>query len=852
LATPQRTSPASLWRNLKLGAKLSVLGIAISVLCVLGLLIFARTYAPITRQSAGEAQARTASIAVARAFQQWTLDDDQANMYVALIALRDAGQGGLARTTLVQAMEAREAVDPQLALAEDAARDNDSKTLLTRIRHDLTDYDTFVVRMQSDAARGDVKSAVRAVTVDNSPVSDDLTQAFNALEKRTDELAKSNNASIDAVVALGSQRMVEIAAVLVLLTGACLFFVARSIVGPVAMLTRAAGKLAVGDVEVEDVLPAQSRDEIGALADSFRAVVANQKNVALAAESVAGGDLRLRTVSHGETDRLGRAFEAMVANLRSILTSVATASDSLASASEQASGAFEQSTTSVGEISAVIDMVASGADAQSAQIIETATAIEELSRTAEQIAVVAADQANSITSSMVALTALDERIAGLSKQGETLTNSTDEASQEAVSSTAAVNETAATMAELKRISALATSAMTDLEQRSQQVGEIVDTIEEIADQTNLLALNAAIEAARAGDAGRGFAVVADEVRKLADRSRSATATIAKLLQGMKADTGTAADRLRTSVSSMDSGIAVSDRASKSLETVAQGIATTATVAESLAQESRAMRAASLRVTENMASTSAAVEENAAAAAEMRSTTQHVTTVIVPIAATASQNAEVARQASAATKQLTTEIGEIESTARALRDEAANLAALVNRFTLQDDKQKPGAPCRQAPARTAEKSRAASPAPRIGSNQTAMFDWSAAYAVGNDLIDTEHQKLFKYAADLHTAMLERRGTNVVADLLDKLAEYTVTHFAHEEALMRETHYPDRENHFKMHRALLDRVGALQRDAADGRSVVTMQLMDFLKNWLSHHIGKQDQRVADHVRQARRVA
>jgi methyl-accepting chemotaxis protein len=379
----------------------------------------------------------------------------------------------------------------------------------------------------------------------------------------------------------------------------------------------------------------------------------------------------------------GTQFTAGLRELGGLIGGVALASKTLAAAADHASAAARESTLAVNQIAHAIDIVSSGAQEQAGQIAETATSIEELSRTAEQIAAVASSQADSIVQTTVELQHLDDGIGDLTTHGATLTEAARDSSAEAAAGTTAVSETANTIAHLKTVTATATTAMSSLEERSAQVEDIVETIEDIAEQTNLLALNAAIEAARAGEHGRGFAVVAAEVRKLAERCRMATNEVSKILDDIKHETVAAAGAMRASSASMDSGIAVSQRASTALGSLGAAIATTTSVAEGLADRVAEMRAASTSITENMSSASAAVEENAAAAAEMRSTTDHLTNVMVPIAAAAAANAVTVREAVTSTIELANGIAEIDTTASSLRDQAAQLESLISRFIIDE-------------------------------------------------------------------------------------------------------------------------------------------------------------------------
>jgi hemerythrin len=124
----------------------------------------------------------------------------------------------------------------------------------------------------------------------------------------------------------------------------------------------------------------------------------------------------------------------------------------------------------------------------------------------------------------------------------------------------------------------------------------------------------------------------------------------------------------------------------------------------------------------------------------------------------------------------------------------------------------------------------------------MFEWNNGYTTGIGSIDAQHQTLFQIANRLHEAMIAGQGKAVLGPILERLVQYTAGHFAHEERLMRLHDYPDLAAHKAQHDALTRQVREFQSKFQSGQATMTVQLLHFLKNWLTEHIKGSDLKYA----------
>jgi methyl-accepting chemotaxis protein len=158
-------------------------------------------------------------------------------------------------------------------------------------------------------------------------------------------------------------------------------------------------------------------------------------------------------------------------------------------------------------------------------------------------------------------------IAEISHNAETASCASQESAEAANQGGAVMKSATATMEQIAAATGSVEGKMTSLAKRSEEIGKVVNVIQEISEQTNLLALNAAIEAARAGEQGRGFAVVAGEVRRLAERTKGATEEISGTIRGIQEETQETLNVMSQSRGTVEAGMKETAHARKSLEAI---------------------------------------------------------------------------------------------------------------------------------------------------------------------------------------------------------------------------------------------------------------------------------------------
>ena len=363
-----------------------------------------------------------------------------------------------------------------------------------------------------------------------------------------------------------------------------------------------------------------------------RSIVNPIRSVAEVADKVAAGDLTQR-LSVGDfkvnqDDELGqliKSINSMVESLQQIINKVKNTAGELAASSQELAASGSQVEKNAEEVGDSIESVAAGAEEQSAQIEEISSSISNLN------SIIAANAQKS-----------DKMI----DEAESVKENIDQGNQYIQGSIEQSNQ-------VEESNKLVASNVEELGDKSREIGEIVDLINEIADQTNLLALNAAIEAARAGEAGRGFSVVADEIRELAEESADATERINKLIQSIQ--------------NSVEQVIENNEKGQENIEENVEMVEETGQVFTKIESSAEDL----LNLINQVAEDSTKMKENS----------DYVENGINDIAAVSETSASNSEEVAAASEEQIAATEEIVSSAEKLSEYAEELKSAVNKFKI---------------------------------------------------------------------------------------------------------------------------------------------------------------------------
>lgn len=315
----------------------------------------------------------------------------------------------------------------------------------------------------------------------------------------------------------------------------------------------------------------------------LKSIINPLRQLVISAQRISQGDLteKIDIRSKDELGQLGGSFNTMAESLRNIISQINTSAGHVAASSEELTASVEQASVATEQITKEMEEISNSAEVQNNEVASGAKLIGEVTRNIQWVA----DNASEVsTSSLYTKQKANE--------GEQL-----------------VEQTVTQMQSIHHSVSQSDNVIKLLDKKSQQIGSILEAIQNIAEQTNLLALNAAIEAARAGEQGRGFAIVADEVRKLAEQSSESSMEIGSLINEIQADVHETVKAMNEVGVEVQSGIQVANDTKQSFYEISKSANDIVSKVHGMVELSNKMATDAMKVDTSIDQIAMAVKEN---------------------------------------------------------------------------------------------------------------------------------------------------------------------------------------------------------------------------------------------------
>jgi len=394
--------------------------------------------------------------------------------------------------------------------------------------------------------------------------------------------------------------------------------------------------------DLEHNIDIQGTDEIGQLARTFDSMVKYLKEMASVSEAIAGGNLALEVRPRSANDTLANAFTRMVEGLRGLVRNVRDAATQVASSSSQVASSSDESARNSLQTSSAID--------------EVTSTMHEMSVNVQNMVKSTQTQASSVSETSASIDQMVTSIQRVADTAKVLLDISNRSREEVHSGIGTMEKATDGLNRINTTISASGEIIDALGTRADNIGKIVEVIDDLAEQTNLLALNAAIEAARAGEHGLGFAVVADEVRKLAEKSAQSTKEISELIESIQKEARKAVDNMEKSTTIVNEGLNLGQELNAALRRISNVVTEVYKFAQEIgaatneqSHGSAQIARATTRLNEITHEITSAVEEQASGAQavvmameRMRELVQNSTSASTELAASSDQMSKMSR------------------------------------------------------------------------------------------------------------------------------------------------------------------------------------------------------------------